>query len=139
MPLGKIIWVDDDNDLIRPQRRGLQDDGYRVQVIPDVDHAITIISEEKDGIGGIILDVMMNPGTELRNTPHLGGLLTGLRLFELLRDRGLCPPIKTFFFTHRLDPDAADSLATYGVSYHQKQHHKGKAICALVRREFGEP
>ena len=136
MPEKLIIWVDDDNDLIQPQSEYLQENGYHVVIVPDVDQAIDIISRSRSLIYGIILDVMMNPGTILRNEPHNGGLTTGLALFYYLREQHICPPVRAFIFTHRSDPEAANELAAFGISYHQKQHYKGKAICALVEREF---
>lgn len=135
----KIIWVDDDNDLIRPQSSSLLDCGYLVDVVPDVDAAIAMIKSSYPELIGIILDVMMNPGKELRDEQHMGGLVTGLVLYRYLNQKNLCPPLKAFVFSHRHDPKARTNLQKMGVNYYQKQHYKGRAICDLVKQEFGVP
>lgn len=137
--ISKVIWVDDDNELIRPQSVSLADRGYEIDVIPDVDVAIASIKHNRSSVLGVILDVMMNPGVELRSEPHMGGLVTGLVLFRYLRRCQLCPPIKAFVFTHRHDPQARHELEKLGVSYYKKQHYKGRALCDLVEKEFGPP
>ena len=135
----RLVWVDDDHDLISPQSNALQDCGYIVDVVPDVDKAIAVIKKNCMQLRGIILDVMMNPGVTFRKENHVGGLLTGLILFKYLRTESLCPPLKAFVFSHRFDPDAKDQLSKFGVNYYQKQYYKGKSICDLVKAEFGSP
>lgn len=133
---GKIIWIDDDDDLIYPQKENLEGDGYKVEIISDVDEAIQLIRDKPNEFRGAIVDVMMDPGKELRNENHDAGFRTGLVLCQLLRNERRCPPPKLFIFTHREDPEAARDFRKLGINYYKKQHYKGRAICDLVREEF---
>jgi len=134
---GKIIWIDDDDDLIRPQRENLESIGYQVQVTPDVDLAIDLIRKSPIEIKGAIVDVMMDTGKTLRDEDHDAGLRTGLVLCQMLRREDRCPPPRVFIFTHRNDPKAAGEFRDLGINYYKKQHYKGNAICDLVEKEFG--
>jgi len=135
----QIIWIDDDIELLRPQVRNLTDYGYEIAIEPDVDVALRIVQSEMDHVGGVILDVMMNPGKILRERAHQGGLKTGLMLLEYLSESDTLRKIKIFILTHRHCPESQDAARRLGISYHQKQDFKGSQICSLVEREFGAP
>ncbi len=134
-----ILWVDDDNDLLKHNRSNLLDAGYAVDVESNVDVAIEKMKDDAEKLKGVILDVMMNPGVTLRNHDHQGGLKTGLVLLTHIRREKILDGVSIFFFSHRVDGDAVEKAETMGVRYHQKQDYKGKKICDLVFEEFGKP
>lgn len=132
-----ILWIDDDLDLLRPQRLNLLDRGYNVIIEGDVDYALEKILSDLDSIQGLIIDVMMNPGARFRTLAHQGGLRTGLLLVDYLIKEKRLTSLPIFVFTHRFDPEAAERLRLeYRINYYQKQDFKGEAIVSLVREEF---
>lgn len=134
---GTIVWIDDDDDLIAPQKESLESIGFHVQIMADVDQAVALLRSKRGDLCGVIIDVMMDPGEALRVLEHDAGLRTGLVLCQMLRREGLCPPPRVFIFTHRNDPKAAAQFRGMGIGYFKKQHYKGAAICDLVERQFG--
>ena len=56
-----ILWVDDDQELLRQQRAFIQEHGYDVRMLADVDEAIRMIRDQAKEITGIIIDVMTVP------------------------------------------------------------------------------
>lgn len=133
----RILWIDDDFDLLRPQRQNLVDDGYEVVTEVHIDSAINRLIEIREEYDGIILDIMMAPGEKLRNKATQGGLKTGLIFLRYLQKSGTLSRIKIFIFTHRYSVEDAQQAAQLNVGYHFKQDHKGSAIVELVQHEFG--
>lgn len=135
-----ILWIDDDLDLLRPQRLNLIDLGYNVLIESNIDHAMAKIDTDREQIRGLIIDLMMNPGALLRSRGHQGGLRTGLFFVEYLSKERRIDNLRMFVFTHRFDPEAAEKLRLqFGIGYFQKQDYKGAAIVELVQSEFGPP
>jgi CheY-like chemotaxis protein len=69
---GKILWVDDEIELLRPHIRFLMDRGYEVETATNGNDAITLVKE--DGFDLVFLDEMM---------AGMGGLETLAEIKEL--------------------------------------------------------
>jgi CheY-like chemotaxis protein len=137
-----ILWIDDDQELLRQQRAFIQEKGYDVRMLADVDEAIKMIQDKGEEITGVIIDVMMSPGATLRKRNHNGGLMTGIVLIEYLKENDLIttkapPPPRCFIFTHRRDVSSARKARNLGFKYFHKHDYKGSNVMKLVDQEFG--
>ena len=70
----RILWVDDEIDLLRPHLLFLQQRGYHVDAVSNGDDALTLLREEPYDL--VLLDEQM-PGRR------------GLEVLEILRREGL--------------------------------------------------
>lgn len=68
----KILWADDEIDLLRPHILFLESKGYSVRAVPNGEEAVALVGREKFDI--VLLDEMM---------PGLGGLATLAAIKEI--------------------------------------------------------
>jgi len=132
----KIIWVDDDVYLLRPQHQFLSEAGYEVEMVPDVDEAWEIIRENKDGSVNAIIDIMMNPGILFQNENHNYGLRTGVLFAKKLKDCNFSKRVRFFVFTHCSDNVIEREVKQLGVSFYSKQDYRGSKVVEIVNSEF---
>lgn len=81
-----IIFIDDEPEYIAPFTEALRFTGFNVQVISNVDSAWATITEKKQDVDAVILDIMMPPGRLLEGQDTKEGLRTGLRFLEMMKD-----------------------------------------------------
>ena len=74
----KILWADDEIDLLRPHIRFLEQKGYAVTAVPNGEDALTALSSGRFDV--VLLDEMM---------PGLGGLAT----LDAIKARDLQLPV----------------------------------------------
>jgi CheY-like chemotaxis protein len=132
-----ILWIDDDEDLLEPQRRNLEEAGYRIKICDGVDSAYSALRDRSHTFKGIILDVMLSPGALLANESVSGGLRTGIVFLERLQREKLLKECRLFVFSHRGFLPDSEHVNSLGYKYHLKQDHMGAKIVNLVRAEFG--
>ena len=135
----KILWIDDDSELLRNQCNYLREDGCDVEMVDDVDTAREKLRQQHNTYVGVILDVMMSPGRDMPEAVEDAGLTTGLHLLKRLLNENLVRPPQIFLFTHRVDAKAANAAATMNVGYYQKQDYPGSRIKRLAQKEFWPP
>src|SRR5262245_53292765 len=68
----KVLWADDEIDLLRPHILFLESKGYQVRAVPNGEDAVALVSREKFDV--VLLDEMM---------PGLGGLGTLTAIKEI--------------------------------------------------------
>jgi len=97
----KILFIDDEPYFVRSLIEALEDEGYKVDQAVNGTQAIEELEESVPDV--IILDIIMLTGGRISDT-H-GGMRTGLRVHEIIRDKmGLKVPI--IFVTVVEDPNA---------------------------------
>ena len=80
MTKGKILWVDDEIDLLRPHIMLLEQRGYSVATANNGEDALAIAQEQTPPFDLVFLDEMM---------PGMGGL----RTLELLKQQSPATPV----------------------------------------------
>jgi CheY-like chemotaxis protein len=68
----RVLWADDEIDLLRPHILYLQSKGYQVTGVPNGEDAVALVSKEKFDV--VLLDEMM---------PGIGGLATLAAIKEI--------------------------------------------------------
>jgi DNA-binding response OmpR family regulator len=135
----RLLWIDDDGNLLRSQIRRLTEKGYKVSVASNVDAAWEILHSTADETNGIILDIMMGTGELLHHENTKGGLITGEHFLRRLREEETLSGVKVIIYTVTDNDSTKDYASEIGVSYYSKQDYPGKALVDIVVREFGAP
>lgn len=81
----RVLFIDDQPDLIEYLVNELKDNGYEVDVIHDVVAAIDYLNKPPVDLVAIILDIIMPPGPFI-DKDHNDGTETGKYLLEYILD-----------------------------------------------------
>ncbi len=124
MSLGKILVVDDEENILNLVRTGLEEAGFTVVTAANGFAALQLIDEEKPDL--VVADVMM---------PRL----TGLDLLRAIRNRPETEHLPFLFLSAKDSPEAVETGLAYGaVDYITKPFKLselvGKARHHLSRR-----
>lgn len=103
-----IVFVDDERRFMDSYLLELQFSGYSVRFESDVDSAWTFFLENMDRIDLLILDVAMPPGHTFRDEETEGGLRTGVKFYQRVRER--TSEHKVLILTNFADGELSDSL-----------------------------
>ena len=128
----KVLWIDDDGDLLDVQINQLADEGIDVTVAQDVDTAWKHLVELKEPTL-VILDIMMGTGSLLKNQNTNGGISTGERFLEKMEDAGMLQLHRVMVYTIMDSASINDLTQRLNVPYYLKTDHSGKAIVKLVK------
>jgi CheY-like chemotaxis protein len=93
----KILMVDDELEYIEAHIQALKDEGYEVEKVMEVDHAVQVLDKDKFDL--IILDMLMPPSESDRETPNIELRETGLRLYITIRETLQLRDIPILFMT----------------------------------------
>jgi ActR/RegA family two-component response regulator len=133
----QLLWIDDDQGmLLLTQKENLIDAGYEVKIEPDVDKVIKKLNNNTANYYGIIIDLMMNSGSVLREKDHRGGMYTGLILVKYLFDGGVIPTDRVIILTHCLDQYCVDQARELKIKCYSKQDYMGTKIVDLIGEAF---
>jgi len=94
--------IDDEPHYVKTYIDELEFSGYQVKLEKDVDAGFKFLTENKDQIQLVILDIMMSPGRLLAEVDTQNGLRTGVHLFD--RIRALAPNLPILILTNVSDP-----------------------------------
>jgi len=115
-----ILMIDDEPHYVKTYIDELEFSGYQVKLEKDVDAGFKFLTENKDQIQLVILDIMMSPGRLLAEVDTQNGLRTGVYLFD--RIRALAPDLPILILTNVSDPRVAARF-------------QGQEKCRFLRKE----
>jgi predicted nucleotide-binding protein len=78
-----VLFVDDDEFLIRPYMDAFESDGFRTIYAPSATKALRCLERSSPDI--VVVDVMMSPGRDLGYRDTAGGQETGIALARRIR------------------------------------------------------
>lgn len=88
-----ILVVDDERQYLENVISELEDLGLTVKFCSDVDGALTAIAANAQNMEAIVFDVMMPHGQAFTARETEENRITGLRLLERIRERGIKAPV----------------------------------------------
>jgi CheY-like chemotaxis protein len=135
----KIIWIDDDINVLETQAEWLRKRGFELETFSNVDEAWERIRESENEVLYVIIDVMMATGAIFDSADTNGGLNTGARFLEYMDEKKILTRCHVMIFTIRDDDRARRVAERLSIPYYRKQHYKGSAIVRCVVGVFGEP
>lgn len=104
-----ILFIDDEpRYVVAFQDELTQDKEYQVMLISDVDKAIAFLSEHREEVELVILDIMMPPGRALRDAETKRGRRTGVPLYAALR--AVASDLPFIILTNVSDPEVEKSF-----------------------------
>lgn len=103
-----ILFIDDEPRYVEAYRNELENDGYQVEFIADVDKAISFLSGHRAEVELVILDIMMPSGRALRDADTKKGRRTGVYLYKELRASASSLPF--IILTNVSDPEVEKEI-----------------------------
>lgn len=88
-----ILFIDDEPEYVQSYVEELRDAGHEVIIEKTVDSALNFVSDNKDRLELIVLDIMMPAGTAFRDIDTYGTLRTGLSVYDRIRQHSSEYPI----------------------------------------------
>jgi CheY-like chemotaxis protein len=132
----RIVFIDDERTFLLPYELELENAGFDVVRIYDIDDADRYLDAEAETIDCVILDIMMPPGSLLREEDTQGGLATGERYLERLRTK--FPSIPIIIFTNRAPHLLARETTEWkDISIRYKYHTLPETLVALIKSRLG--
>lgn len=135
----KLVWVDDDGELLEHQIPALERAGFSVDVVSDVDAAYRYLRDKSGRYDGVILDIMMGTGDLLLGEDTNGGMTTGHQFLKRLLSEGILGKAKVIAYSIVEDPAVKSAVEALGVRFFKKQAYPGYALRSLAIQEFGKP
>ena len=86
----KILFIDDEPNYVQEYVEYLQEFGVDVKLETTAEGALAFIESHSDAVDAIVLDMMMPPGETYSAASTDDGLITGLRLYQDIREK--CGP-----------------------------------------------
>ncbi|MGE3915177.1 MAG: hypothetical protein AB7F78_05705 [Hyphomicrobiaceae bacterium] len=134
----RIVWLDDDGELLENAVVALRRAGYVVDMLTNVGDAWKFLEENAPTIDGLILDIMMATGELLSEENTNGGMRAGAVFLRKFLQNSATSGIKVFVYTIVEDEAVRTAVSDLKIKYFRKQSYPGQAIVQLVREEFGE-
>ena len=94
----RVLWVDDDSWNTDTYQLALQEKGFEVVFLTDVDEAMALLKDKGFNFDLVIWDLSLPPGNSFRKEPNDGGTTTGSHFFRAVKDRS--PKTPTLLFTN---------------------------------------
>lgn len=129
-----LLWIDDDHQLLDHAVSRLRENGINVLIEPDADRALEIIRDQHDQISGVLLDLMLDPGSELSKLDTQGGFETGFRMIDHLQKNDLLEDLNIRIFTNASSGQAFYSPANGDnkIPIDRKSRYKGIRFVKFV-------
>ena len=103
----EILWIDNRPEFLEAHARSLRVAGYGVTLLASAEEAIRVLSQQRDRVSLIALDVLMG-GSEFRGRSIQKGT-AGLAVYNAIRDDlGITLPI--LFVTVVVDNDVVSQI-----------------------------
>lgn len=115
-----ILLVDDERRYMLSYLEELKFSGYKFEFRKDVKVAMNFLDEHLAEIELLILDIMMPVSTLFDNASTTGGLRTGVRFYDLVRQKA--PALPVLILTNVSDPEV-------------KLHFQHEPRCWFMRKE----
>ena len=93
-----ILFIDDEKRYSQIYKEELELSGYKVVYFNDVADSLDFFNKNYENILVVILDIMMPPGKKFKLEDTEYGLRTGIKLYELIREKS--PEIPVIIFTN---------------------------------------
>ena len=93
-----ILWLDDEPFVLKAHQEALQEHGYEVTLLRDVDAALLEIDKPELPYALVIWDLSLSPGRAFINHPTEHGMYTGRFFHDHLRQNH--PTVPTLLFTY---------------------------------------
>lgn len=124
----KILMIDDEPEWIRPHAEALEDEGYQVTRMMDVDDAIRLLEKEKFDL--IVLDLLMPPSAELANNfdPELDLRETGVWVHRVIRERLGIQKVPIIIMSVVRDKEIRDKISSVERNYGDRVYFRLKPI-----------
>ena len=127
METKKILWIEDDADLLRGLVRPLEKDGHKIIVAKDEQEALERIKNKEFDFDLILFDIIIPTGI-----PGDVEDFVGMRLLKkLLIDMDIKTPIIVLSVVR--DPDMVNAMSTMG---DEKVLSKGAYLPSKLRKEI---
>ncbi len=115
-----LLLVDDERRDMTSYLEELRLSGHKIEFRKDVGVAFNFLKDHLQEIELLILDIMMPPGALLANVATNGGLRTGVRFYESVRQ--LSPELPILILTNVSDAQVAE-------------HFQDEPRCWFLRKE----
>lgn len=96
-----LLFIDDEPEYIENYELALNDMGFEVNIISDIDEALNFIKSPPDDLEAIILDIMMSFGNSFDEKETEQGTRTGIYFYKKIREN--LPQIQIFPLTNVTD------------------------------------
>jgi len=127
-----ILFVDDERRFMDSYKVELELEGYAVYFQSDVDSALAFMEGSIDTVELIILDIMMPPGNSFQSVETRGGLRTGVRFYERIRD--MAPHLPVIIFTNVSDEQLEKRFQTeHNCRFVRKENYLPHELVETVR------
>lgn len=104
-----ILFIDDERRYMINYVEELQEADYEVAVHTSVDTASAFFQERAHDVELIILDIMMSPGKTFSHEDTDGGLRTGVRFYERVREKS--PDLPVIILTNASAVELSDRFS----------------------------
>ena len=128
----KILFLDDEPEFVRPQVTALEESGYEVILVSDVNEAMTALLNDRFDL--ILLDVIMPP----RESEFEGGedefalIETGVKLHEEIREKLRIVDTPIIFITIVRDFEIRNILAQRELKHRHRPRFLTKPVSSAT-------
>lgn len=131
---GKVLFVDDDVKRMTSHVEMLEDAGYAVDLVSDVDETLQQVQEKGGEYACVILDIMMPPGRFGADATDRGRH-TGLPVLKEMRR--LAPDLPIVVLTVIADPAVRRQAMELGAKAYLTKPCLPSDLVKAVRRHLG--
>ena len=132
-----LLWIDDDQELLDHAVSRLRENGILVRVEPNVDRAVELLESEREKMLGVLVDLMMDPGTMIDSEAAQQGYETGFRLLDYMQSKSISLEKVLIFTNSQVESKSYRPRGCKtNVKIQRKSRYKGIKFLEFVKKEF---